>query len=598
MVLAAAGAVLWGCGPAPPGRPAPPDAEASISGDRGGAADDGPSFDRPAFAESPGAVPASVGSPSFSDVHAEAGFDFVYENGANGRKLMVESTGGGVGWLDYDADGRPDLYCVQGGNPTRVESESGPPDRLFRNLGGGKFADVGESPGTSDVGYGQGVAIGDFDVDGFDDVYVTNVGGNVLFRNQGDGTFEDSTSEAGVRDGRWSTSAAWADLDTDGDLDLYVCNYVDYDPRQPLICLDGEEPAVCDPTALNGAPDECYFNLGDGRFSPEAAVRGLEPNDGSSKSLGVAVCDFDGDGLSDVFVANDTTANYCFINRGTGRFQESAVSLGCAMNALGLFQASMGVGVGDYDRDGHPDLYLTHFTDDSNTLYRNLGTTGFEDVTRRVGLHQPTLPYLGFGTVMADLNRDGREDIFVANGHIQDLRRKGGRFAMRPQLFSFAGPRWVEKTDDGGEYFRGEYVGRAVASCDFDDDGDLDLAVINQNAPAALLRNETVAGHWLKVRLRGTADNRRGVGAIVRVRSGRDELVQQLYGGTSYCASHEPVVLFGLRDDAACRVEVRWPNGTIQEDESVPVDRTLILRQPEPGSSRGRRLATAGRQGR
>ncbi|QDU37377.1 FG-GAP repeat protein [Maioricimonas rarisocia] len=529
---------------------------------------------------------AAAGSRlAFSDVHSEAGIEFVYDNGASPRKLMPESTSGGAAWIDYDQDGWPDLFFPQGGSFEATSWDDQPKDELFRNLGDGRFASVAQACRLVDVEFGHGVAVADFDNDGFDDVYVCNVGPDVLYLNMGDGTFIDVTEPAGIDNGRWSSSAAWGDLDRDGDLDLYVCNYVDYDPRNPLPCVDeNSNPATCNPTEMAGVPNVCYFNNGDGTFVEEADARGL--NADGSKSLGIVIADLNGDQVPDVYVANDTTANHLFFGQGDGTFVESAIAMGCALSGLGQYQASMGIGFGDYDRNGYPDLYLTHFTTDSNTLYQNLGAAGFTDETRQSGLHQPTLQYLAFGTVMADFDANGWQDLFVANGHIDDFRKRtGALWHMPPQMFAFDGYRWHEASSTAGAYFERPLLGRAVASCDYDRDGDLDLAVVHQNDAAGLLRNDAELGHWLQFELIGEESNRSGLGAVVTVEQGELVLTQELPGGTSYCASHEPVLFFGLGEsDQPCRVTVRWPSGCVQVLSDVSTDEkmTLFESQAEP----------------
>ena len=530
--------------------------------------------------KTPGSERVFDSFPRFRDVHDEAGVSFEYDNGVAGNNLMVESFGGGAGWLDYDRDGHWDLYLVQGGNPVPDQRTVLPPNQLFRNIGGGRFVDVSDFAYATDTSFGQGVAVGDYDDDGFDDIYIANVFRNVLYRNLGDGTFEDVAVETGVGNKLWSTSAAWSDLDLDGDLDLFVCNYLDYDPRHPLPCpKEDGTPGICDPQDVDPVPNDLFVNDGNGGFRSLAPQWGLTGE--GSKSLGVAIADFNDDGLPDIFIANDVTANFLFVNQGGCRFRDLALSYGCAASASGKFQASMGVAFGDYDGNGFPDLYISHFTDDSGTLYANLGTGGFYDTTRSTGLHNPTLNFLGFGTVMADFNYDGHLDLFITNGHIDDWRDRGFMWQMPPQLFTFDGRRWQECTDQGGDPFRISRIGRAVASCDYDEDGDVDLAVIHHNAPIGLLNNESSCGHWLKLEFIGRISNRRGIGVKAAVTQGDRQLIQQLPGGTSFCAAHQPALFFGLGDSRErCTVRVQWPSGQNQELIDVSIDKTLVVMEP------------------
>lgn len=512
----------------------------------------------------------------FVDVHAARGVEFDFDTGANGRAFMIESTGGGGGWIDFDRDGWLDLYLVQGGNPTeRPAHPAG--DRILRNVDG-QFVDVTEPTFRVDEHYGQGLAVGDFNHDGFDDIFVSNVGPDTLLRNLGDGTFEDVAAHAGLADPRWGSSSAWSDLDLDGDLDLFVCNYLKYDVQHPKDCRKSDgSPAICHPEQIDPEDNACYENLEDGTFRAVETSWGLLGP--GSKSLGVAIADFNGDLLPDIYVANDTTANHLFLQEGPGRFTENAVAMGCAMNALGQYQASMGVACGDYDGNGLLDLYVTHFTGDSNTLYNNLGPTGFHDMTRQEGLHKPTLPYLGFGTMMVDFNSDGFQELIVANGHIDDWRYKQELYAMPPQLFTWNGSRWDELTSQAGSYFQEEHLGRAVAVADYDRDGDMDVLIVNQNAPAALLENTSPQGHWLQVELIGTKSNRRGLNALVEVQQKDRRQAQQLVGGMSYCSAHAPALHFGLGDrDEDCTVTVRWPReGFPAQTVSTGVDRRVVI---------------------
>ena len=524
----------------------------------------------------PQTPPAAVSNLRFVDRHEELNVNFIYDNGSDERSLMVQSTGGGGGWIDFDGDSWFDLLLVQGGNPT-----ADPPhnigDRIFRNLHGRRFQDVSDSVLPPDRGFGHGMAVGDFNQDGFDDVFITNVTSTVLLLNGGDGTFTDITEESGTNDERWGTSAAWSDLDLDGDLDLFVCNYCRYDVRNPVVCRkpDGS-PGICHPDAMDADLAECFENLGDGRFVSAAKKWGLAEKSG--KALGVVAADFNLDRLPDLFVANDTMANFMYLGLAGGGFTEQAVELGCAYNVLGQYQANMGVACNDYDGNGYLDLYITTFTDDSNTLFANLGPGGFRDVTRLEGLHSTTIETLGFGTVMTDLDADGAMDLFIANGHIDDWRYKNQLWKMQAEMFTYSQGTWTELTASAvGPYLAEEHLGRAVSMADFDQDGDSDLLVVHQNEPAALLVNESVTGHWLRVECSGRISNRRGLGAKVTVQQGDRKWTQQLVSGSSYLTSHEPVLFFGLgASKEPCDVSVEWPNSnTSAITRNVGVDQQI-----------------------
>ncbi|HUG17711.1 MAG TPA: CRTAC1 family protein [Planctomycetaceae bacterium] len=511
-------------------------------------------------AKSPATQTGALQPLRLTDVAAETGLDFTYENGAYGQALMVESLGGGCCWLDFDRDGWPDLFLTQGGKPDAADPSERPTDRLFHNRRGIRFVPVAHA-GVEGKGYGQGAAAADFDGDGFDDLYVTNVGRNVLYQNLGDGTFADVTESAGVGDPRWSSSAAWSDLNGDGHLDLYVCNYGDYDPYSPRECLKDGVPALCHPREIPPVPDECYINLGDGRFEAAATRLGLYGE--GNRGLGVVAADLNNNGLTDLYVCNDTTANFLFLAQPDGTYQEAALLCGAALNAQGYAQASMGVAVGDYDGNGALDLYLTHFTNEENAVYQNQDDPGsFREVAGLSGMRPISYSKLGFGTVMYDLNGDGAMDLFVANGHIDPRNADGDGYEQFPQIISFLGNRWVEVSEQGGEYFQRKLVGRGVAAADFDRDGDLDLAVVHQNSPMALLRNDfPEARRTVSFRFRGSVSPRNGINVRVWMRCGEQSTMQELAGGTSYCVSHYPELIFPCDGSESCSVRVRWPSG-------------------------------------
>jgi len=535
-------------------------------------------------------VSDSINQLNFKDVASNVGLEFQYDNGAEGRQLMVEATGGGCGWIDVDRDGFIDIYFPQGGNAARSGATDQPNDKLFRNIGGESFRDITLAAGIVEHRYGQGVAIGDFDNDGFDDLFVTNVGCNQLFHNQGDGSFQAVSAASGFRESLWSSSAAWGDIDQDGDLDLYVCNYCDYDPEHPMPCLDGQGIAsICHPKDVVPVPDEFYRNLGNGHF--EACARSMGLFGDGNRGLGVVIADFNNDRWSDIYVANDTTANFLFLNQEGQKFEEVASLMGCAVNVQGMGQASMGVGCGDFDGNGLLDLYLTHFTNEWNTLYTNLGEKGFFDTTATAGLVIPTMNRLAFGTIMTDLNQDGAMEIFVANGHINPQEAGGVAYNMKPQLFSFTGSMWADAGITSSEYFQRQVVGRGVATADYNNDGKLDLCVVHHDCPVALLRNECDEGNWLQVQLVGIQSARSATGTRVFAEGEGKSQIQELMGGTSYCSAMESQLNFGFPPAAdSCSLRVEWTNGETSVLENVALKQSILILEPAPHSQSATRF--------
>lgn len=536
---------------------------------------------RAARLETYAGVRIDVAPHHFTNVAVQVGIDFSYDNGASSRQLMVESLGGGVAWLDFDCDGWPDLFFPQGGKPDAAIPATRASDQLYRNRGGDGFQRVliddirGED-------YSNGVAIGDFDSDGFDDIYVTNVGPNKLYRNLGDGTFEEVAKETGVDGGLWSSSAAWADLNADGLLDLYVCNYLRYDPYHPKECKREGVPAICHPRELPPAADYYYLNCGDGKFLNTAREIGLHGE--GNRALGVVAADFNNDSRVDVYVCNDTDPNFLFLQRPDQSFSESALLLGAALSSMGSPQASMGVAVGDFDNNHALDLCVTHFSKESNAVYQNMASVGtFRDVSGLTAMQKVSFPKLGFGIVMRDFNGDGAMDLFVANGHIDPMNADGDGYEQQAQLISFDGAKWNDVSHRAGNYFGEKRVGRGAAVADYDRDGDLDIAVVSQNSSVALLRNETESNLFTSLQFRGVNSSRKGVNTRIWVDLGGKVRMYELTSGGSYCSTHftELVVPnFGHREGT---ITIQWASGKRFEYSNLALSAPIVF--TENGSS-------------
>ncbi len=516
----------------------------------------------------------------FVDASAGAGITFKHENGASREKLMVETFGSGVAWLDYDNDGRLDLFFANGAG--LAAGKASPGNVLYRNLGNGAFVDVTRKAGVAGRGlFSTGVAVGDYDNDGYVDLYVTGFGGNQLLRNNGDGTFTDVTERAGVAGGGWSSSAGFLDYDRDGDLDLYVARYLDYDIKDNPYCGYKKEGyrMYCDPRTFDGMPDLLYRNNGDGTFTDVSLAAGIANPAG--KGLGVAFGDVDLDGYPDIYVANDGVRNFLYHNMGNGTFADVAYSAGVGFDGNGKPQAGMGTEIADYDGDGLPDIFVTNFSEELNTLYRNLGKLLFEDVSERAGLGSGYLP-LGFGTKLFDYDNDGDLDIYVTNGHVIDnvaLYHPHLSYRQKDLLYENLGGRFRDVSASSGPAFRIEHVGRGAAVGDFDNDGDLDIVVTDCGGRPILMRNDGGnRNHWLAVRARGRESNRLGLGARVRVTSGGRVQLREIWSAGSYLSSSDTRLYFGLgRESRASRIEILWPSGKSQILENVPADQILTV---------------------
>jgi len=544
-------------------------------------------------------------APLFREAAVETGLGFHHFTGATGEFYMPEIMGAGAALFDYDNDGDLDVYLIQGATfdeKTKPGETKFPPpkdwkpgNRLFRNelIPSGKlrFTEVTEKAGVGHTGYGMGAATGDYDNDGDVDLYVTNFGSNVLYRNNGNGTFTDVTREAGVDDPRWSSSAAFVDYDRDGDLDLFVCNYIDFTIKGVKRCFAPTgEPDYCAPASYRPVPDRLFRNEGSGKFTDVTQASGIGAAFGPG--LGVTCADFNGDGLIDIYVANDGAANLLWINKGDGRFEENGLMSGAAYSADGVARAGMGVTAGDFDNDGDEDLLVTNLTKEGSTLYRNNGKGQFNDATIEFNLAQASFLSTGFGVAWFDYDNDGWLDLFAANGAVTLLPALRGQpypFHQRNQLFhneisTATGRERVsrEMTNSAGPALQLSEVSRAAAFGDIDNDGDVDVLVTNNNGPVRLLLNQAATrAHWLQVKLIGVKDNRDGIGAKVAViRKNAKPLWGRVHTDGSYLAASDPRVHFGLGGDANVEaVGVIWPSGAKEVWANVRIDSLNTLRQ-------------------
>jgi enediyne biosynthesis protein E4 len=532
--------------------------------------------------------------PTFLDEAARRGLAFTFENGWTDLRQLPETMSGGVAVVDVDGDGWLDVYAVQGG-PFPPRKDNRPfGDRLFRNRGDGHFDDVTAASGLAGLpgGYGHGVAVGDYDNDGRPDLFITRFGSYALYHNLGQGRFEDATAKADLGGDRdWPTSAAWADLDNDGDLDLYVCHYLKWDPQNPTLCEYPEHSKpgylYCGPPAFPALRDHVFRNDG-GRFVDVTEAAGIVDRDG--RGLGVVAADLDGDGKCDLFVANDTTANYFFRNLGDFRFSEQGMESGLASSAEGGYLAGMGVACSDFDGDGQLDLAVTNFFNQSTTLYHSHGGGVFSDRSGSTGLAAPTRQVLGFGLAALDANNDGWIDLAQANGHVTDFR-PSIPLEMKAQLFLADGAgRFVDISDRAGPPWQVLRIARGLAVGDLDNDGRTDVLIVSQNAPLAMLHNQASSpNHWLTLSLEGTTSNRDAVGARVVVTAGGKTQVAARFGGGSYLSASDPRLHFGLGPVMkADRIEITWPSGRRDSYQGLAADTGYHLRE---GDSAARPLA-------
>ena len=540
-------------------------------------------------------VSSSSSDVQFTDVTQPLAIDFRHENSPTSNKYLIETMGGGVAVVDYDSDGRLDIFFTNGARLYDPVPTERPPDksdrrywnRLYRQAADGTFADVTERAGLTGMPqnrYAMGVAAGDYDNDGHVDLYVTGYGGNTLYRNRGDGTFADVSGTAGVAASGWSASAGFFDYDNDGKLDLFVTRYLDWSFGKNRACGENKPGlrAYCHPDNFNGVANILYRNNGDGTFADVSAKAGIA--DANGKGLGVAFADYDRDGFVDVYVANDSVQSFLYHNNGNGTFTEVGLLAGVGFNEEGKTFAGMGVDFADYDNDGHPDIIVTDLSNERYMLFRHNGDGSFRDVTNLSGVGGATLAYSGWGTRFFDYDHDGWKDIFVAQGHVMDTIEKTApnlRYLQPPLLLRNESGRFVKVSP--GQIFRTEWAGRGAAFGDLDNDGDTDIVVSNVGQKAFVLRNDGGNGpHWLAIRTVGRRSNRDGMGCRVKLvtQSGTTQYFEITTAG-SYLSASDKRLLIGMGTDAAASsVEIRWPSGAVQRFENVKSRQTLVATEP------------------
>jgi hypothetical protein len=540
-------------------------------------------------------VPQDPSPFRFADITKEGGIDFVHVSGMNEKKHFPTANGSGVAMFDYDGDGKLDLYFATATFLPLGTSKNGP-NKLYKNLGGGKFKDMTAESGLGYAGFCHGIIAGDLDNDGDVDVFLCNYGQNVLYQNNGNGTYTDITKKAGVDKPGWSSSGALLDYDNDGDLDIYVSNYGEWKlPDDDLFCGDLVKKVrlYCSPRSIRTTKHYFYRNNGDGTFTDVYSTVIFDPFSGKFRGrddghgFGVVAADFDGDGKVDLYVANDMNPNFLFRNRGDGTFEDITEASGAAFDEKGQAQSGMGVDCEDVNGDGLPELFVTNFSNEYNTLYQNLGKASFLDTTAFFGLAADTMPYVKWGTALADFDSDGWPDIFAADGHVDDNRKLIGQpveYAEPPLLHrNIDGKRFKLSTRDVGPYFASRHVGRGAAFGDLDDDGDIDIVVNHKDDAPAVLRNDTPlnGNSWIRFHLIGTKSNRDAIGTLVKVEVGPRTLYRQRKGGCSMMSTNDGRVLVGLgKAEVVDRVTILWPSGTKQVLEGLKPNQTHKITEP------------------
>jgi hypothetical protein len=527
--------------------------------------------------------PVCLGNPIvLNDVTGETGITFVHTDGSSGKRYILETITAGLALFDYDNDGDIDIYFLNGAPLKGAKSNVSPKNALYRNEGNWKFTDVTEQAKVGDTGYGLGVVTGDYDNDGDPDIYLNNYGPNVLYRNNGDGTFTDVTKQAGVVNGfRTGAGTCFLDTDKDGDLDLYVSNYIDFSYDKHVITTASGFPIYVGPNFFPAVPDTLYRNNGDGTFTDVSKNAGIAEH--ASYGMGMVCGDYDNDGDTDVFVANDGDGNFLFENDGTGKFEDMGLIVGVAYDIHGDEQGSMGAEFGDYDNDGLLDLYVTSYQTQLATLYRNLGDGLFEDVTRLTGAGGGTVPNVTWGNSFVDFDNDGDREIFIACGHLLDniesFDDSTTYFETNVLLMNTGDGKFINVSDKSGDGMKVKLSSRGAGFDDLDNDGDVDVVILNSRRGPTILRNDSPSkGHWLQIRLRGVKTNRDGVGARIKVVAGDLTLNDEVHSGRGYQSHYGTRLHFGLGDrEKVDRIEVRWIGGAVDVFKDISVDRLLTI---------------------
>jgi len=522
------------------------------------------------------------GSIVLTDVTKDTGMTFKHTDGGSGRFYIMETVSAGLALFDYDNDGDIDIYFLNGAALKGTKFKRPPRNALYRNDGNFKFTDVTKESALGDAGFGLGVAVGDYDNDGDQDVYLNNYGPNVLFRNNGDGTFTDVTEKAGVGDGdNVGAGTCFLDMDKDGDLDLYVSRYINFSYKKHRVAKMGGFTTYISPTAYPYPPDSLYRNNGNGTFTDVSEASGIARHQGSG--MGMICADYDNDGDTDIFVANDKEDNYLFENDGSGKFEQIGLMAGVAYNINGKEMGSMGVDCGDFDNDGLLDFYVTSYAQETASLYKNLGDGLFEDATFTTSAGAGTFNNVTWGPGFSDLDNDGDLDIFVAAGHLQVNVEKFldgiPYFARNEVLMNTGKGKFVNISDKCGDGLQVKLSSRGMGLDDLDNDGDIDVVILNSRREPTILRNDTVSeNHWIQVRLRGIKTNRDGVGAHVKVVAGDLVRTDEVHSGRSYQSHYGMRLHFGLGvHNKIDRIEVKWIGGGVDIFENIPADQLISI---------------------